>query len=168
MAILAAFLVFIPLLMIQIGILANLPLIQGYPDLILITILAWSLRREVRTAWHWALIGALLVTWVSAMPFGVYLLAYTSVVGLALLVRRMVWRIPFLSMLVMTIIGTFVTDSISQLALQLSGRPFVIEYTFAAIFLPSVLYNFLFAIPIYALIGELARWLYPLEPLYES
>lgn len=168
MAVLIAFVVFIPLLMIQIGILANLPLIQGYPDLIMLAILAWSLRREVRTAWQWGLIGGFLMTWVSAMPLGVYLISYLLIVAFAMLVQRVVWRVPFLTMLVMTILGTFLTDSLSHLALQLLGRPLSIGYTFGAIFLPSVLYNLLFAVPIYALIGELAKWIYPMEPSYES
>lgn len=167
MAVLVAFLVFIPFLMIQIGILTNLPLIQGYPDLILLAILAWSLRREVQTAWQWGVIGGLLMTWVSAMPTGVYLLAYLLVVALAILIQKIVWRVPFLTMLVLTIIGTFLTDSLSYLALQLLGRNLSIGYTFSAIFLPSVLYNLLFALPIYALIGELAKWVYPAEPIYE-
>ncbi len=168
MAILMAFVVFIPLLMIQVGILTNLPLLQGYPDLILLAILAWSLQPSVRTAWQWGLIGGILMTLVSAMPLGVYFGAYTLSVGCALLIRRMVWRIPFLTMLTMTIVGTFLTYSLGFLALELLGRELSLGYTFRAIFIPSVLYNLLFAIPIYALIGELAKWIYPVEPLYES
>lgn len=168
MAVLMAFLVFIPLLVIQIGILSNLPLLQGYPDLILLAILAWSLRPEVRTAWQWGIIGGLLMILVSAMPVGVYLIAYLLVVFIAQLTRRMVWRLPFLTMLVMTIIGTFLTEGLSLVVLQLLGRDLPIRFFFGAIFIPSVLYNLILALPIYAVIGELARWVYPVEPIYES
>lgn len=168
MAVLMAFLVFIPLLVIQIGILSNLPLLQGYPDLILLAILAWSLRPEVRTAWQWGIIGGLLMILVSAMPVGVYLIAYLLVVFIAQLTRRMVWRLPFLTMLVMTIIGTFLTEGLSLVVLQLLGRDLPIRFFFGTIFIPSVLYNLILALPIYAVIGELARWVYPVEPIYES
>lgn len=168
MTVLMAFLVFIPLLVIQIGILSNLPLLQGYPDLILLAILAWSLRPEVRTAWQWGIIGGLLMILVSAMPVGVYLIAYLLVVFIAQLTRRMVWRLPFLTMLVMTIIGTFFTEGLSLVVLQLLGRDLPIRFFFGAIFIPSVLYNLILALPIYAVIGELARWVYPVEPIYES
>jgi len=168
MAILLAFLVFILFLMIQIGILSNLPLLQGYPDLILLAIIAWSLRPEVRTAWQWGVIGGLLMTLVSAMPVGVYLLAYLLVVAMAQLTRRMVWQLPFLTMLVMTILGTFLTDSLSLVVLQLMGRDLSIRFVFGTIFIPSVLYNLILALPIYAFIGELAKWVYPVGPIYES
>lgn len=168
MAVLMAFLVFIPLLVIQIGILSNLPLLQGYPDLILLAILAWSLRPEVRTAWQWGVIGGLLMTLVSAMPVGVYLIAYLLVVAIAQMTRRMIWRLPFLTMLVMTIIGTFLTEVVSLVVLQLIGRDLPIGFVFGTIFIPSVLYNLILALPIYAVIGELARWVYPVEPIYES
>lgn len=168
MAILVAFLVFIPFLVIQIGILSNLPLLQGYPDLILLAILSWSLRPEVRTAWQWGVIGGLLMTLVSAMPVGVYLLAYLLVVAIARLTRRVVWRLPFLTMLVMTILGTFLTEGLSLIVLQLMGRDLSIRFVFGTIFIPSVLYNLILAIPTYALISELAKWVYPVEPIYES
>lgn len=168
MAVLMAFLVFIPLLVIQIGILANLPLLQGYPDLILLAILGWSLKAEARTAWQWGVIGGLLTTLVSAMPVGVYLIAYLLVVAIAQMIRRMIWRIPFLTMLVMTILGTFLTEGVSLLVLQLMGRDLPIRFVFGTIFIPSVLYNLILALPIYAVIGELAKWVYPVEPIYES
>ncbi|PWH12895.1 MAG: hypothetical protein DDG59_15050 [Anaerolineae bacterium] len=168
MTIFAAFLVLIPLLMIQMGILSNLPLLQGYPDIILLAILAWSLKPEVRTAWQWGIIGGLLMTWVSALPVGVYLLCYLLVVAIAQFIRRVVWRLPFLIMLVMTILGTLLTYSISLLALQLSGRNLSFGVTFGLIFVPSVLYNLLLAVPIYALMGEIAKWLYPVVSTYES
>lgn len=168
MTVLIALLVFIPFLVIQVGILSNLPLLQGYPDLILLAILAWSLRPEVRTAWQWGVIGGLLMTLVSAMPVGVYLIAYLLVVAIARMIRRMIWRLPFLTMLVMTILGTFLTEGVSLVVLQLMGRDLPIRFVFGTIFIPSVLYNLVLALPIYTVIGELARWVYPVEPIYES
>ncbi|RCK74421.1 MAG: hypothetical protein ANABAC_2623 [Anaerolineae bacterium] len=168
MAVFLAFFVFIPCLMIQIGILSNLPLLQGYPDLTLLVLLAWSLRPEVRSAWQWGVIGGLLMTFVSAMPVGVYLLAYLLVVAITQLTRRMVWRLPFLTMLVMTILGTFLTYGLSLTVLQFLGRDLSLGDALWTILIPSVLYNLLLALPVYAVIGELARWIYPVEPIYES
>lgn len=168
MAILMALLVFIPLLMFQIGVLSGLPLIQGYPDLILLAIIAWSLQPAVKTAWQWGVIGGLLMTMVSALPFGVYLVSYLLAVGIARIIRQIVWRIPFLVMMVMTILSTFLSEGLSYGFLQLIGRNLPLQFTVQAIVLPSVLYNLLLALPIYVLIGELAKWIYPTEPLYES
>ncbi len=168
MALFLAFFVFIPCLMIQIGILSNLPLLQGYPDLTLLVLLAWSLRPEVRSAWQWGVIGGLLMTFVSAMPVGVYLLAYLLVVAITQLTRRMVWRLPFLTMLVMTILGTFLTYGLSLIVLEFFGRDVSLGDALWTILIPSVLYNLLLALPVYAVIGELARWIYPVEPIYES
>jgi len=160
MALFLAFFVFIPCLMI--------PLLQGYPDLTLLVLLAWSLRPEVRSAWQWGVIGGLLMTFVSAMPVGVYLLAYLLVVAIVQFTRRMVWRLPFLTMLVMTILGTFLTYGLSLIVLEFFGRDVSLGDALWTILIPSVLYNLLLALPVYAVIGELARWIYPVEPIYES
>ncbi|MCS6906991.1 MAG: hypothetical protein RML93_03795 [Anaerolineales bacterium] len=167
LTILAALVVLVPLLMVQVGIFTNMPLLQGYPDLILLAVLAWALQPSVRRAWQWSVIGGILMMLASATPPGVYLVAYALSVGFVSLLRRLVWRIPFLTMWVATIAGSFLTHGLSFFVLQLSGRELPIGFAFWTIILPSVFYNLLMALPIYALVGEIARWTYPQEPLYE-
>jgi len=76
------------LLMIQLGVFSYIPLLQGTADLVLVALVAWALQKRVRTAWQWAVIGGLMVTYVSGLPVGVYIAGYLAAVGLALLLKQ--------------------------------------------------------------------------------
>lgn len=153
--------VLVGLLMVQIGVLNNLPLLYGYSDLVLLAIIAWSLQEPVRDAWRWGVIGGLLMTITSAIPLGVYLIAYLMVVGAASVLRRVVWRIPFIAMLVVTLIGTFITLGLSYVSLQIFGISFSLTSSLQLIIIPSAIFNLLFALPVYSMVSEIAKWVYP-------
>ena len=163
MATLVAIPILTGLMVLQSGIVSRIPLLRGTPDLLLLAILAWALQKRVQTAWQWCIIGALLFSLISALPLGTALLAYVLVTGLALILRRQVWQVPLLAMLVAVLLGTFISHTISVLSLQLAGDPIPFLEAFNLIVLPSALLNLILAIPAYALIGDLANWLYPEE-----
>ena len=87
MAILIAVPILSFLLILQSAVLSRIPLLGGTTDLVLLAVIAWALNRRVQTAWHWGIIGGLLVSYVSALPFGVILLGYLLAVALALALR---------------------------------------------------------------------------------
>ena len=151
------------LMILQSGIVSRIPLLRGTPDLLLLAILAWALQKRVQTAWQWCIIGALLFSLVSALPMGTALLAYVLATGLALLLRRQVWQAPLLAMFVAVLLGTFISHTVSVLSLRLVGDPIPLLQAFNLIMLPSALLNLVLAIPAYALVGDLANWLYPEE-----
>ena len=151
------------LLMLQMAIFSDLRLLQGAVDLVLVAVIAWALQKRVESAWRWGIIGGLLVTIASALPLGVALLGYTLAVGIAILLRQRVWQIPILAMFVSTILGTLVIQVISMIALRLAGSPLPMIESLELITLPSILLNLLVAIPIFAIFGDLANWLYPEE-----
>jgi rod shape-determining protein MreD len=151
------------LLLLQMAIFSDLRLLQGAVDLVLVAVIAWALQKRVESAWRWGIIGGLLVTIASALPLGVALLGYTLAVGIAILLRQRVWQIPILAMFVSTILGTLVIQVISMIALRLAGSPLPMIKSLELITLPSILLNLLVAIPIFAIFGDLANWLYPEE-----
>jgi rod shape-determining protein MreD len=151
------------LVVLESSIFSRVPLILGTPDLVLLTILAWSLQKRVETAWQWCIIGGLMVGFVSALPLAAVMAGYALATGLALALRRRVWQVPILAMFVVTFLGTAITHSVSLLALRLAGNPIPIQESVNLITLPSILLNLLLAVPIFALIGDLANWLYPEE-----
>jgi rod shape-determining protein MreD len=151
------------LVILQSSIFSRVPLILGTPDLVLLSVLAWSLQKRVETAWQWCIIGGLMVGFVSALPLAAALAGYSLATGLALALRKRVWQVPILAMFVVTFLGTAITHSVSLLALRLAGDPIPILESVNLITLPSVLLNLLLAVPIYALMGDLAKWFYPEE-----
>lgn len=149
------------LMILQSGIISRIPLLQGTPDLLMLFILGWAMQKRVQTAWQWCIIGALIFGLASALPLGTPLLGYGLATGVALLLRRQLWQIPLLAMLMAVLVGTFANHAISLIALRLVGNPIPIPQALNLITLPSAFLNLIFAIPAFAMMGDLANWLYP-------
>ena len=151
------------LLILQTAVFSQLPLLRGTTDLVMVAIIAWSLQKSVKTAWQWGIIGGLLVSLFTALPFGLPVIGYLLVVGMALLLRQRVWQVPILAMFVATFLGTLITQALAILVLRFTGTPLAWLESVNMITLPSMLLNLVVAIPAFALLGDLARWLYPEE-----
>lgn len=151
------------LLMLQSAVISNINLLHGSADLILLAIIAWSLQRRVTSAWQWSVIGGLMVSFVSALPFGIPLVGYLMVTSVVMMFRRRVWQYPVLIMIIVTFVGTFIIQIVAYFALRFSGVLLPFTQSFNLIILPSMILNLIFALPVYAVIGELANWLYPEE-----
>jgi rod shape-determining protein MreD len=160
-AILAAILVLGVAIMLQISIASRIMLLSGNVDLVLLVVAAWSLQERVRGAWIWGLVASLLAGLVSGVPWYIYLIGYLSVVGLARLLVRRIWQAPLLAMFAVTLIGTLELLMLTYVQRTLFEVPLALSDVFSQIVLPTVLLNLLLAIPVHALIRDLAERLYP-------
>jgi rod shape-determining protein MreD len=151
------------LMILQTSLVSRFPLLQGTSDLVMLAIIAWALNQKVTTAWQWSIIGGLIFGVASALPVAAPLASYLLITFFALLFRRRVWQVPLLAMFVTTLLGTLISHVITYVTLVLSGTPLPPLEAFNLITLPSMLLNLLMALPIYALIGDLAKWLHPEE-----
>lgn len=162
-----ALLVSIPILaglaIVQSVILSNLPLLLGTVDLVLVVLLAWALQDKVRTAWQWGLIGGGFMTLLSGLPLGVYIGGYTGAIIVARIIRRRIWKLPFLGMLTATFIGSLMVLAASWLARWLTGVFIPIDTAMISIVLPSILLNLLITVPVFFVMRDLANWIYPKE-----
>jgi cell shape-determining protein MreD len=163
MAILIGILLFGGLAIIESAVTSRMPLLHGMVDLILLALTAWALQERVKSFWQWGLIGGLFATLTSALPFGVYLGGYLLIIALARLLRRQVWRVPFMAMLVTVFVGTLLVQGLAWGALVLFGHPLPIISALNLVIVPSLLLNLLLAVPVYVLVSDLAKWLYPEE-----
>ncbi|HQU36864.1 MAG: hypothetical protein CNIPEHKO_01836 [Anaerolineales bacterium] len=146
---------------LQSSLVSRIPLLSGHADLPLVILAAWALQEGVDTAWHWAISAGLMVGFVSGIPILVPLAAYLLVVTLARLLQRRVWQAPLLAMFGITFLGTLFLHIVSLGALRLNGTALPILDTLGLLTLPSILLNMLLAIPVYAVMRDLARWMYP-------
>ncbi|MGW8250600.1 MAG: rod shape-determining protein MreD [Anaerolineales bacterium] len=151
------------LAVLQSSLISRLPLLQGTPDLIMLALISWTMQKRVQTAWQWSIIGGLMAGLYSAVPFGVYLAGYGLTTGLALILRRRVWQVPVLAVFLVAFLGTLIIHGITLLALRLTGSTIQLWQALNLVTLPSILLNLLFALPIYAVVNEIAGWLYPEE-----
>ncbi len=146
---------------LQSAIISRIYLLSGSPDLPLVMLAAWALQEEVDSAWHWAVATGLLVGFISAIPWVVPVFGYLVVVALAQIFQRRVWQAPLLAMFSITFLGTIFVSVLSLVVLRLSGVPLPIGDVLGSLTLPGVLLNMLLAIPVYAVMRDLARWVYP-------
>jgi hypothetical protein len=160
---LIAFPVLALVIIVQSAVISQMTLLSGYADLMLIVLAAWALKADAASAWLWAILGGLLVSFVSAMPWFVVIVGYLFVVLLAQVLRQRVWQAPLLAMFSVIFLGTVSMASIALLVLNLLGTPLPIRDSLGLIVLPSVLLNLLFSIPVYAVIRDLAQWVSPVQ-----
>ncbi len=155
--------VFVVLAVLQTTIVSRLPLLHGTADLALLVLVAWSVQERVSEAFFWALIAGLAVGLVTAVPFPTLLVAYLAAYVVARLLRRQVWQIPILAMLVATFAGTLFVQGLSVLVLQFFGSPISWGQSLTLVTVPSLLLNLLLAFPVYAVVADLASWVYPVD-----
>lgn len=158
-------LIALPLLLfaviLQSSVVSQIKLLSGYADLPLLMLAAWSLQDRVKSAWHWAALGCLLVGFVSRVPGLV--MGYLVVVWMAQALQKRVWQAPLLAMFSVTFFGALFIHMLSFAILVILGTPLNLADVIGAVTLPSLLLNMLFSIPVYSMMRDLSRWVYPPE-----
>jgi len=147
---------------LQSAVVSRMTLLSGYADLPLVMLAAWALQEGVESAWHWAVAAGMLVGFVSGIPWVVPVIGYLAVVALANVLQRRVWQAPLLAMFSVTFLGTIISSLLSLVVLRFLGVPLAVGDTLGLLVLPGVLLNMLIAIPVYAVMRDLARWAYPI------
>ena len=145
---------------LQSSIVSRITLLTGTADLPLVMLAAWAMQDDVETAWHWAIATGVLVGFVSGLSWVVPLASYILVIVLAQVLQRRVWQAPLLAMFSVTFLGTIGLSVFSLVVLRFSGISLAIADVFGLVTLPGILLNMLLAIPVFAVMRDLARWVY--------
>lgn len=148
-------------LITQMTVVNRLPLLYGSADLVLLTLLCWTLHERVRAAWAWALIAGVAVSLISALPLYLPIIIYLTATAIARLLQRRVWQTPILALLVAVVASTLVQHVLSIVVLQITGRSLSWQDGLSLITLPSMLLNLFFALPVNIFVTDMANWLYP-------
>lgn len=146
---------------LQSAIVSRVTLLSGIADLPLVMLAAWAMQDEVETAWHWAIATGILVGFISGLSWIVPLLSYLFVIALAQILQRRVWQAPLLAMFSITFLGTLGLSFFSMVVMRFSGISLPVADVFGLVTLPAILLNMLLAIPIFAVMRDLARWVDP-------
>jgi rod shape-determining protein MreD len=146
---------------LQSAVISRIYLLSGLADLPLVMLAAWAMQEDVDSAWHWAIAMGLMVGFVSGIPWFVPVTSYVLVVALAQILQKRVWQAPLLAMFTITFLGTIIISALSFVILRISGTSMPVEDVLGLLILPGVLLNMLLAIPVYAVMRDLARWVYP-------
>jgi rod shape-determining protein MreD len=152
-------------LILQMAVVSRLSLLSGSADLVFLIIVAWSLQERAESAWLWSLLAGVMVGAASGLPLFVTVPAYLTTTALARLVLRRVWETPILAMFVVVFVGTLLYEGLALAATTLSGGTQQVADAFSLIILPALLLNCVLALPVYAVMRDVASWVYPAEEL---
>jgi len=129
----------------------------------MLAVLSWSLLTKDKSAWAWGIIASLFVGFYSEIPFMVYAISYLALVAIATYIKQQIWKKSYLSMLILTIIGTLFSHLIAFLFLILINAPYSLIDVINYITMPSLLLNILLAIPFFVIIQDVVELIMPIE-----
>ena len=148
---------------VQATVISQITLLAGYADLMLVILAALALKADTASSWLWAILGGAMVSFVSRAPWPVTMTGYLFTVLLAQLLKQRVWQVPILAMFSVIFIGTLTMGILVLFVLNLLGTRLPIGDSLGLIVLPSMLLNMLFAVPVYAIVRDLALWVSPIQ-----
>jgi cell shape-determining protein MreD len=163
LGIVLAFPILFILLVLQTTLASQVTLLSGCADLVLLWLTAWSLQKQVKSAWFWTILAGICVAYISAIPWFVPLISYTAVTFIAKLINKRIWQSPLLMMFMVTILGSILINGLSFLALAFTGVSITFRTGLVQVIIPSTLINLLLALPMYSIVRDTAQWVYPLE-----
>lgn len=163
MGIVIAFPILFILLLLQTTIFSQITLLSGSIDLVLIWLAAWTIQGQVKSSWIWMILAGIFVSYVTAIPWPVIFISYAGATAAARMINKRVWQSPLLMMFFVTIFGSLLLYTLSFMALVIDGVNIQLDTALIEVIIPSILMNLLFAIPVYAIARDTARWVYPLE-----
>lgn len=163
MSVLIGIPVLIGLLMLQTSVAGSLPLLSGTVDLILLALVGWAVQERSTSFLEWSLLAGFLVALISSMPFMVPVVGYVLISWLAHILSRQVWQSPLIVMLLSCFGGTLIYHILSWGVLSALGVPLPVFDSLTLVILPAALLNLILALPMYSLMSELARMVYPEE-----
>jgi cell shape-determining protein MreD len=142
---------------------SRITLIHGSADIVLLAVAAWGVRERGYNAFVWALIGGLFIALITAMPFYIPITAYMFVALLAKLLYGRIWQSPISMLIIIVFTGTIFEQVMSVFYLQVNGASAGLVESLRDFTLPSLLLNFFFLFPMYALMSDLRKWVMPGE-----
>lgn len=162
MANIIIFFSFVTALLFQTTIIARINLLHGAADLVMLVLVAFAMQKGGdETDWTWGIAAGILVGFASQVPIFVALAGYLGVVLFIHQLQSRMWQAPMLILFASVIAGSFIINGLELLYLLVIGTSVSIPSAFNLVLLPSLILNLLFILPVYAVVGELTKQLYP-------
>lgn len=150
--------------MLQLGIFSNIQILAGKIDLLMLGVIAWVIQKktELIDIVIYSIVTVFFIYLISAESIIIIIGLYSLIVFVVYWSKNNIQQLPIISMLIFSAVFTFFHLVIFGFYLQLSGIAMVAEEVFQSVILPSMIINLIAAIPMYLLVNELQRWVYPL------
>lgn len=155
--------IIILLVILQTGIISRLNISYGQADLVMLCIIAWSLQEKENVGIWWAIAAGLMLSIISAVPMYGYLIGYILICSLCMIAKRQLWRIPLMTMVVISFLGTFLVLMITFVIISMTQAQLPFMESIIKIILPSSAINMVVSIPVFIIVRDLVNMVYPLQ-----
>ena len=163
MANLTALLLLIVAMIFQNTIVTQVHLLYGAADLMMLVLLSWVLQSNREVNLWLGVVTGLLVGISTALPFWLPVIGYTILVWIVTNVQRQIWQVPIWLLLISTFLGSLLIYGIEVLYLLVVGVPMSLVEVLNIVLLPSLVLNMILVLPVYAVVGEIVKAVYPKE-----
>ncbi len=145
------------LVIIQTSIISRLNISYGSADLVMVFLIAWILCENRRSGIWWAVAAGFFMSYISAVPFYSYLIGYVLIGLICMEVKKRMWNIPLIIMIVITFLGTVIYLMISFATISFFYSSLPLIESIEKIVLPSAAINMVISIPVFVIIRDIHR-----------
>lgn len=148
---------------LQSSLLPHLALLGVKADLVLLLVIARSIRRGVEPGLVWAVLGGTAVDALSAGPFGMSILAFGTAAVLVGILGPGMRKASVLLPLVLTPLASIVATLVAAMVLAVLGRPISWPATVALVVLPAAILNSAVMLVVYPIVSFVDQQLSGIE-----
>ncbi len=147
--------------MLQLSIVSQVKILSGNADILLLYLIAWCMYDRSKHLWLLVFVMAGLVSSVSAVPAVILMVVYFFVFGVSRMFQKRLMQSPLLGVIVITFAASLLQIVLNLANLFISGVEFNLSTALFEVAFPSLLLNMLLAIPIHAIVREIAQYAFP-------
>lgn len=125
---------------------------RGHPSLVMLLVICWSLRSSLADGFVWALVGGILLDLLSILPIGTSSAALVLIVFVVNSFGQQLLRLRVIFLLAITAIATVFMTAYTVVALFLLGQSYDVPALIRLMLLPTLVYNLIAVLPLYALV----------------
>ena len=140
---------------VQSVVLAHASVVGVKVDLVMLLVVAWSIRRGIAEGIFWAIVGGIAIDLLSTEPFGAAGLSLGVAAVLAGSIGPSLRRSSALLPLAITPVVSIVTTLVNAAILALVGWPIFWPLTVALVVLPAAVLNSLAMLAVYPLVASI-------------
>ena len=158
---LISFASFVLMAMLQMSVFSQWKILSGCADILLLFVVVWCLYDRSKRLWLLIIVMAGIVNFISALPFYIPLIVYFFIYRLSRLIQTRIMQSPLLGIIVLTFVATLLQVILNMAYLFILRTDLAFTSALVEVALPSILLNMLLAIPMYAIVREIAYYAFP-------
>ena len=125
---------------------------RGQPSLVMLLVIAWSIRASLTDSLIWAFVGGIAMDLLSILPVGTSSFALILIAFAVHSISQQFYQARMAFVLAMTVLSTVFFQFFTWQALVLLGNAYHLPSLLRLVLLPTLVYNLLIVLPVYGFV----------------